>query len=243
MDITFLGTGSAFNHYFGNNSALLTFDNTNLLLDCGHSVPNYLEEKIKIGDVDNIWISHMHADHIGGLEEIAFKNKFMFDGKKTNLIVAEDIYDDLIFWLELTLKWTPKGNVDVSQYFNIHKIKGPSYAFSINNTKFSMKEVHHIGLMPAFMLVGDNFIFTGDTQFINWIQYNLNNIDYIFQDTQLKTYSNDVHATLDQLLTLPEDIRNKIYCMHYGIDINEMREKILASKMHIVKPYQIINLE
>lgn len=37
--ITFIGTGSAFNHENGNNSAFLEFNDTNVLLDCGHDVP------------------------------------------------------------------------------------------------------------------------------------------------------------------------------------------------------------
>jgi phosphoribosyl 1,2-cyclic phosphodiesterase len=242
MKITFFGTGSAFNHDYGNNAALLEFSNTNLLLDCGYSVPRYLEEKIKIGNINNIWVSHMHADHIGGLEEIAFKNKFMYGGKKANLIVHEYMYQDLINWLQLTLKWTTKGVTTVDDYFNVVKMNSDT-VFGLEDEEFMMVKVGHIGMMPAFMLIGRNFVYTGDCKFVDWTKANLEKINYIFQDTQLATYGDDVHTTLDQLLTLPLEIRKKIYCMHYGSNIDEMQDKILKAGMKIVKSYNTIELK
>jgi ribonuclease BN (tRNA processing enzyme) len=44
-----------------------------MLIDCGARVPLALiNAGIKLSEIDTIYISHAHADHIGGLEEMAF---------------------------------------------------------------------------------------------------------------------------------------------------------------------------
>lgn len=70
MQIIMLGTGhgKAINCY--NYCFLLKINNTNLLVDSGGSIQiiNQLNKmKMSIEDIDNIFISHAHIDHILGL--------------------------------------------------------------------------------------------------------------------------------------------------------------------------------
>lgn len=45
-----------------------------MLFDCGNRIPMALyNAKIPVTKIDDIYISHPHGDHIGGLEEIAFE--------------------------------------------------------------------------------------------------------------------------------------------------------------------------
>jgi len=68
MNIKFLGVGEAFDERYPNNSHVLVANNTNLLVDCGYSVP---QQWWKLGKdanfLDAIYISHKHADHFFGL--------------------------------------------------------------------------------------------------------------------------------------------------------------------------------
>ncbi len=241
MTIMFIGSGGAFTPLYGNNSALLQFDKTNLLLDCGYSTPARLGKTgIKVNMIDNIWISHLHADHIGGLEEDAFKN--YFQGRTINLFAAQDICRDLEQYLSCTLKYGVKGQLAVADYFNIIKVK---QEFEIGRRTFRLEKTGHIGIMPAYMFFYDTFIFTGDTKFIDWTTRDLAGIRFIFHDTQIEKSSNDVHTSLESLFLLPKEIREKIYCMHYSEDIYQktLYEKIKNQGMHVVEPYKIITLE
>ena len=73
MKIRVLGCGSAFSTDNMNQQFLLTEGGRTLLVDCGYATPFVLKRAgIKIQEIDDIYISHAHADHIGGLEFVAF---------------------------------------------------------------------------------------------------------------------------------------------------------------------------
>jgi ribonuclease BN (tRNA processing enzyme) len=73
MKITVIGCGNAFSMINFNQSFLLEENGKKMLIDCGSRVPLALiNSGIKLSDLDAIYISHAHADHIGGLEEMAF---------------------------------------------------------------------------------------------------------------------------------------------------------------------------
>lgn len=73
MNVTCLGCGNAFSKLLFNQSFLLEEDGRKLLLDCGSKIPMALHHHgIDLAEIDDIYISHLHGDHIGGLEEFAF---------------------------------------------------------------------------------------------------------------------------------------------------------------------------
>lgn len=73
MRVTVVGCGNAFSKKNYNQSFLVEEDGRKLLIDCGSQIPNALVDSgISLKDIDDIYVSHGHADHIGGLEEVAF---------------------------------------------------------------------------------------------------------------------------------------------------------------------------
>jgi mRNA degradation ribonuclease J1/J2 len=241
MQITFYGTGGAFNNQYGNNAALLEFDGTNLLLDCGHTVPRYIEHKRKISDVNNIFITHMHGDHVGGLEELMFRNRYINNGKKPNLFIPSDILDVLRTYLSCTTRLTNEGECNLEDYFNVYSVNN---TFRIKNEVFQIGKTRHILNAPAYMLVGNGFIYTGDSRLPDWTTFNLNKINYIFHDTSLHKYNDDdPHASLEDMIKLQEDIRKKIYSMHYGADIDQFKKSIIDNKMNVVESFKTIILK
>ncbi len=73
MKVTCIGCGNAFSKLLFNQSFLLEEDGRKLLIDCGSKIPMALyHHNIDVTEIDDIYISHLHADHIGGLEEMAF---------------------------------------------------------------------------------------------------------------------------------------------------------------------------
>ena len=73
MVITVVGCGNAFSKRNYNQCFMLEEGGRRMLIDFGAKVPAALDNlKIDINSIDDIYISHLHGDHIGGLEEMAF---------------------------------------------------------------------------------------------------------------------------------------------------------------------------
>lgn len=77
MIIKTLGCGNAFSTKNFNQTFLLEEtigpDTKRLLVDCGYQAQAcLLHHGVPIGSIDAVYVSHLHADHIGGLEWMAF---------------------------------------------------------------------------------------------------------------------------------------------------------------------------
>jgi len=73
MKITVLGCGNAFSDKNFNQSFLLEEGERKFLIDCGTRTPASIRNlNIDINTITDIYISHQHSDHCGGIEEFAF---------------------------------------------------------------------------------------------------------------------------------------------------------------------------
>jgi len=73
MNIKIIGCGNAFSYKNYNQSFLLEEGKSKLLVDCGTRTPMALHELgIDLNTITDVYISHAHGDHCGGLEELAF---------------------------------------------------------------------------------------------------------------------------------------------------------------------------
>jgi ribonuclease BN (tRNA processing enzyme) len=88
MELVALGTGSAFTLKNFQSNYLLKGEK-NLLIDCGGDIRFSLKEQnMSYKDIDAVYISHLHADHQGGLEYLAFCSYFDPSKKKNNPLWA-----------------------------------------------------------------------------------------------------------------------------------------------------------
>lgn len=247
IKITFLGTGAAFHNEIGNTSALLEFDDTNLLIDCGYTVPSRLENLgYEAKDIENIFITHMHGDHVGGLEELLFKQVFKYGQPYSKLIAEERIVGSLFDYLKHTMHHTLTGTRRIGSYFNgLYDFEGSCY-FRLNDKTFSALRVGHIPSKASYMLkCEDIFTYTGDVG--NRINTDLDS-DYIFHDVKLITEdemdetSRQAHMPLPRILEYPDSFKENIYLMHYNDRINEFKDIIKEHGMQVVKSYQTIKM-
>ncbi|MGR3220082.1 MAG: MBL fold metallo-hydrolase, partial [Candidatus Anammoxibacter sp.] len=98
MKLTFLGAGSAFTtpEYYQSNMLISAKSGKNLLIDCGTDVRFSLNDcGINNGNVaekiDAVYISHLHADHIGGMEWLAFCTFFCKQPNRLKLFIEKSI--------------------------------------------------------------------------------------------------------------------------------------------------------
>ena len=93
--LTFLGVGGAFAPLSkGNSVMMVTSGESRFLIDCGSSLQYTLKDRYNLTplDIDGIWITHAHADHIGSLEWFAFYRYFMPKKDKDGNVVKPKLY-------------------------------------------------------------------------------------------------------------------------------------------------------
>ncbi len=81
LSVTCLGVGSMLSPE-GNTSFLAVKGKHHLLIDCGRTVPEALRSYgIGLAEIENVFLSHTHGDHIGGFTTLATANRYI--GRQT----------------------------------------------------------------------------------------------------------------------------------------------------------------
>jgi len=212
-----LGTGSAFAKKFYNTNALLHANGYTLMIDCGITAPASLYQLGKpIQDIDAVLITHIHADHIGGLEEYAFRMKFEFKQKPV-LYVAADLLEPL--WENALKGGLSQGTWQtIDEFFQVRTLEAGKPAELHPGLRVELIPTEHIPNKSSYsLLFNDRFFYSSDMRFDGDLITRMvrDKGCTVFHDCQLHT-PGAVHATLEELLTLPEDVQERVRLMHYA---------------------------
>jgi ribonuclease BN (tRNA processing enzyme) len=225
--LTFLGSGSAF--FIGNyhSNMLLEYKNEKLLIDCGSDIRFSLNELgFNHHDIKNVFISHLHGDHVGGLEWLAFMTKFDPSCQKPFLYVCETTVDDL--WnhvLSGGLSSIENITPSLSTYFDVHVVNQKN-SFLWQDITFNLIQTLHFRsnfkTMPThgllFYINGKTVWISNDTQFTpESLKPYYEESDIIFHDCETSPYRSSVHAHYLDLVTLPLHVKNKMWLYHYNM--------------------------
>jgi ribonuclease BN (tRNA processing enzyme) len=230
FNIKAIGTGSAFTKTQCHTSLLLEVNGKRYLFDCGFKVPQALHEMgISLDTIDGIVISHIHADHTGGLEEVGFMGKYLLN-KKFDLFIAEDLvsplWDNTLSGGMYELGGGEFGSLDM--FFNVHTFEHDKIA-SLNGLEVkAVKTIHVNTSKPSYSFILDNKVFFSadllfDELLLNKMYYD--GVKTFFHDCQLFHYEGQVHASLQELSTLPEEIRHNVKALHYGDNYADFEDK------------------
>ncbi len=86
ITVSLNGVGEAFDPDEPNSSALVEAHGFTLLIDCGHSAVRALWQRHMHPDqIDAIYLTHHHADHVLGL--VPLLDRFGFDGRRRRLVI------------------------------------------------------------------------------------------------------------------------------------------------------------
>lgn len=237
MTITFLGVGSAFTtaEYYQSNLLITSESGKKMLIDCGSDARFSLGEwREKTGvssvEIDAVYFSHLHADHIGGLEWLAFSTYFNPQSPKPKLFGVKEIYDKV--WdhaLRSGLEYISDQVMTLSDYFEPHVLSAEE-SFIWENIRFTPLRMLHVlnsvhplysfGLIIEALGTDRSFLFTTDTVFdpglVDYLEKWEPKVNAIFQDCETLPFRTEVHAHYDDLRTLPDAIRKKMWLYHFN---------------------------
>lgn len=228
MKLIFLGTGSAFTMEYYQSNMLVVDGDRRLLIDCGGDVRHSLNaQKLNALDITDVYISHLHADHIGGLEWLGLMTYFVRSRNdpslRPRLHLRRSLVEDL--WLSLHGGMgTIEGHVaDLETFFAVRPIDRNS-SFRFAETEFQTIQVVHyydgFEIVPSYGLIFEKndicAFLTTDTQFApNQMKAFRDKAHYIFQDCETAPFESGVHTHYDELVTLPDDIKNRMWLYDY----------------------------
>jgi ribonuclease BN (tRNA processing enzyme) len=233
ITVQFLGTGDAFSKKYGNTSALVFVENKGvmkkLLIDCGRTTPDDL---FSLGytwsDIDAIFITHLHGDHVGGLEEAGFFSRYILNRNQHLIFPHVKIKNDL--WDKVLKGTMMNGDLDrlmtFEDYFTYEAVGPEEQFFFFNDVMFSVFPTYHIKNKKSYgVIIGekDFIIYSGDSllnQDLIAIGF-ADDCQAVFHDCALYQKKDMVHASLQDLLTLEPEWRENIYIMHYGDNLSD----------------------
>lgn len=223
--LKFIGIGSAFNTQLGNTGAFIRKQRSVLLIDCGGTVFQRLQELDLLNDIEqlHIIITHTHPDHVGSLGDIIFYAYYILHMKPI-IIFPEP---------KLLMQFLECVGVTTTMYELKNDYELTPNDWSFMGASLKLIRVPHVDTIPAFAFIlkldGKCIYYSGDTNNVpGEIIEMLRNgeLDTIYQDTSGLDYDGNVHLSFEKLVDLiPPELRSKVYCMHHDQPLDLQRVK------------------
>jgi ribonuclease BN (tRNA processing enzyme) len=230
-----LGTGSAFAKTLYQNNLLVIKGDNHLLIDCGTRTPEAFHRLgLPITEVRNFLITHSHADHIGGLEEVILMGRYMT--KRKPAIYITPAYQDQLWaqsmrggaaWNERRgQKWLTFADYwDIQRPEPVAGLDREAHCFMVGDLRVTTLRTMHYpdnalswedSAYSVAVIIDERLFYTADTRFdralVDLVCQRFP-IEAIFHDVQF--FPGGVHAGFDDLQTLPAEIKAKTWLMHY----------------------------
>lgn len=253
LSFFFLGVGSAFSKRHYQTNLLIIKGPDHLMVDCGSKTPQAIYELgIPITQIRNFYITHSHADHIGGLEEVMLMSRYVL--RQRPHIWITEVYQHILWDMSLRGGCSFNDIIDGRDLtFGDHwEIVRPewlagypreTYGFQVGGIALKAMRTMHIpadskswsdSSWSTGLVVDDRILFSGDTRYDPQLIVDYCErfpIEYIFHDCQFFP-PGGVHASIDELKDLPADIKSKMILMHYGDDWERNEDKVRSLGFH-----------
>ncbi len=238
LRVVFIGVGSAFCKRKRQSNILIIQGDHHVLVDCGTQGPLALNDiGLSVLDVRCYLPTHSHADHVGGFEEVMLMNRYSPDNNGRGLpqlIILRD-YQDLLWSKSLSggaefCEANQGRTLQITDFFDVLRPKtqqihgrkvwvyqhGPMEIMIMRTRHFPDTAVSvDESQWCSGVFINRRVWISGDTMFDQeYPQRFAEDAEVMFHDCQL--FNGGVHASYEELMTLPADIRKKMFLYHFG---------------------------
>ncbi len=238
MQLTFLGTGDFLPDRSGHNSAFIEWNNTYLFIDFPATNRQSLKKLgFDLNIVEHLFITHLHEDHINGLQQLAHYKTILGKGK-TNLYIAEDLVEGLWNTLKEGLGLSTNGPKKLEDYFHVTLVR-PEEEFYIAGQSFRIIRTDHIPQMISYGLLAEPYFYYSGDSIVNEALLHSLNVHTIFHDCHMWDLPILSHPSLQEIKALDSSLTKKMILMHYhsGYDTEEAKLRIeRKEKIRLARP-------
>ncbi len=247
LSLFFLGSGSAFAKQLNQNNVLIIKGSDHVMIDCGTKAPSALRRLgLSVADIETFLITHSHSDHIGGLEEVMLLGRYVAKRAPRIIITAE--YQEILWDQSL------RGGAEFNEvgddgkglgFEDFWEILRPQplaeYArdtreIQVGSINLKLVRTNHFPEQSGSweqsnycvgVIIDDRVLFTGDTQFDPELIETYDRrfgFERIFHDAQF--WTGGIHASVEEIATLPKEIKRRVLLMHYGDNWREHSDEV-----------------
>jgi ribonuclease BN (tRNA processing enzyme) len=223
LEVVVLGAGDSFSELHRPASLLLICDGFHLAIDCPDMYRSVLRaaaaraaRPLPVADIDHVLITHVHGDHMNGLEGVAFYKHFA-EGKRLNLLTSPEVHSTL--WphrlqASMSTLWTGSEfrAMTFDDYFR-HLPLDWSAPVTVGPFRIQARRTrHHVPTSALFIEAGGRTLgYSADTAFDPGLIDFLSPADLIIHETNL----GPAHTPYPSLASLPADLRARMRLIHY----------------------------
>jgi ribonuclease BN (tRNA processing enzyme) len=218
-----LGVGDTFSERNHSTALLLQCDGFRLAIDCPDMYRGVLKDAsaksgtaLSLSDIDHVLITHVHGDHMNGLEGVAFYKHFV-DKKRLVLLAAPEVREHI--WEQrlkasMSVLWNGSEHrtLGFDDYFEHTPL---SWTAAIQVGPFSIRArrtIHHVPTSALFIeAAGRTLGYSADTAFDPELIAFLEPAELIIHETNF----GPAHTPYASLAALPAALRAKMRLIHY----------------------------
>lgn len=236
FEVIVLGVGDTFSERHHTTALLLACDGFHLAIDCPDRYRGALRaagaragRALALSDVDHVLITHVHGDHMNGLEGVAFYKHFV-EGKRLRLVASPEVRE--VIWeqrLQASMGrlWDGAAFRDLrfEDYFDYVPLDW-SDRIELGPFRIRARRTRHHVPTSALLVeaAGRTLGYSSDTAFDPSLIAFLEPADLIIHETNF----GPAHTPYPALAALPAALRARMRLVHYP-DVFDTASSVIAA--------------